>query len=184
MRRQLQNYWFVGLVIGLSVLLGYNILSSQARYVLFFQGFFYRGPLVDEARWQVWADHNKDFFGPLANGAKVSLALDPRDSTGLLFEKSMNRIHVSKTHVLFRQRYGVLFAMDAEEAENWLALSLPHDGNRFWDAIKRSTAQGKSKVYTTGTYEELQQYGYMAFLRSFDARPALPSNPKPSEKTR
>ena len=163
--------------VGLSVLLGYNILSHWERYVLFSRGLFYSGPLVDQARWQAWADRNKDFLGPLANGAKVAVVSDPRDSTGLLLEKSANGIHVSKTHMLFRKRCDVLLAIDAKEAESWLALSLPQQGNGFWDAVKRSTGQGRTRVYTTGSSEDLQRQGFIEFLRSFDARPNLPQMP-------
>jgi len=174
MWKQIQQHWFVILVAALSVLLGYNVISGWERYALFCRGFFYRGPLVDEARWQAWADRNKHFFGPLAQGAKVAVVSNPRDSTGLAFEKSANSIYVSKTHLLFRKQCGVLFSMDTQEAEKWLALSLPGQVNGFWDAIKRSTTAGRSKVYTAGAVEDLKQQGFIEFLRSFDARPNLP----------
>jgi len=88
--------------------------------------------------------------------------------------KSANSIYVSKTHLLFRKQCGVLFSMDTQEAEKWLALSLPGQVNGFWDAIKRSTTAGRSKVYTAGAVEDLKQHGFIEFLRSFDARPNLP----------
>jgi hypothetical protein len=177
MRRQIANYWFVALGAAFTVLLGYNLLSHGVKHVFFFRGLFYRGLLVDETRWQAWADRNRDFFGPLATGAKVAVVSDPRDSTGLLFAKSATGIHVSKTHMMFRQRCGVLFAMDAEEAESWLGLSLPQQGNAFWDAIKRSTSQSKSRVYTAGSLEELKQQGFIEFLKSFSARPNVSQLP-------
>lgn len=172
MRKQLQRHWFAVLVILLLATIAFNLARSGEKYFFFAKGFFYRGALVDVPRWQAWTERNHDFFGPLTAGTCIAIVSHPNDFTGIIIRKSATGMEVSRSHFLRSKSCAVAFAMNNQGAEKLLELSLPEQGDDFWDAIKRETGAGTIQVFTWRDLESLKHERVIEFLRSFDARRA------------
>lgn len=150
--------------------LGFAAVRGPARIPRFFLGFAYRGPLVEAARWQAWAERNPDIFGPLGETASFSVVESPSDSTGLILTRTARGISVRKSHFLLFERIPVALAMKPQAAEELLRLD-QSDANRFWDGIKFLVQSRAVVVYVFAPRRDLDRVGLTGFLQVIDAIP-------------
>ncbi len=151
-------------------LVGVATVRSPSRLPRFLLGFAYRGPLVDDKRWQAWVNRNPDLFGPLGETARFAVVESPSDSTGLVFTRTAKGVSVRKSHFLLFDDVPVALAMKPANAEELLRLD-QRDGNTFWDAVKYFLQSRSVVVYVFAPRRELDRVGLTGFLQVIDAIP-------------
>lgn len=162
-----ERLWWAAALLSAGVVLA-GAARDPAGLSRFVLGFAYRGVLVDEPRWQAWADRNAAFFGPLRPGARLAIVENVKDSTGLVVARTEKGLEVRKTHFLRWSDVPVTLAMEPRIGAEILALEMAKDGDRFWDGLKNMARRRALRAYRLAPPAELDRLGLRAFFRNFD----------------
>ena len=167
----LHKHWFsmtAGVLLTIAVV---NVGRHRENIGRWISGVFRQDVLVEAPRWQRWADANRNFFGPLANGQCVAVVRDPKDRQATVLTKTSQGVRATRTSFLQPDTCPVSLSVDDATAEKILSTRIDQ-GDVFWNAWKQLALSGALRIYTVGSQGQLEAKGVVSFLLAIDVRPA------------
>lgn len=128
--------------------------------------------LLNEARWQEWAQHHRRLFAMIRPGERIGIQLEGTKTIGILLEMTEGGLMARSEVFLAAEKPGLVVTFRPELAERLLADVSDQDPESIWKTMKTGLNERNITIWSSADLERLEVGGYLGFMRAVDTRPA------------
>ncbi len=126
---------------------------------------------ADADRWAAWVAHYERLFAMLHEGSVVGIQVAGERSVGIaVYRGPGGGIASRRVLRLAAEDPGVILTIERATAQALLARTTG-DPDEIWQILKDRLSEGRIRIWSDPDLERLYSGGYLAFMRSIDARP-------------